>query len=148
MPENSNAGMTIGRLAEQTGIHLETIRYYQHLGLMPMPARPAGSIRRYGPDAAHRLRFIKRAQELGFSLDEVKLLLKLSVGEHCAETRTLAEKKRRLVEKKIADLRGIRAALDDLVRACGTGKKGRGCPIIESLSRATEIEPNTGRSSG
>src|SRR6266545_1683847 len=148
MPENSNAGMTIGRLVGQTGIHLETIRYYQHLGLMPMPARPAGSIRRYGPDAAHRLRFIKRAQELGFSLDEVKLLLKLSVGEHCAETRTLAEKKRRLVEKKIADLRGIQAALDDLVRACGTGKKGRGCPIIENLSRATEIEPDKGRSSG
>ncbi len=134
MPENPDAGMTIGRLAEQAGVHIETVRYYQHLGLMSMPARPAGSIRRYGPDAAHRLRFIKRAQELGFSLDEVKLLLKLSVGEHCAETQTLAERKARLVEQKISDLRGIQAALNELIRACGTGKKGRGCPIIDSLS--------------
>jgi len=144
MPENSNAGMTIGRLAEQAGVHIETVRYYQHVGLMSMPARPAGSIRRYGLDAVHRLRFIKRAQELGFSLDEVKLLLKLSVGEHCAETRTLAEQKRRLVEKKIADMRSIQSALNKLVRACGTGEKGRGCPIIENLSREMQLEPDMG----
>jgi len=144
MPEHSNAGMTIGRLAEQAGVHIETVRYYQHLGLMSMPARPAGSIRRYGPDAVHRLRFIKRAQELGFSLDEVRLLLKLSVGEHCAETRTLAEQKMQLVEKKLSDLRGIRAALDTLIRACGTGRKGHGCPIIENLSREMQLEPDMG----
>ncbi len=100
MPENSNAGMTIGRLAGQAGVHIETVRYYQHLGLVPRPARPAGSIRRYGPDAVDRLRFIKRAQELGFSLDQVKLLLKLSIGEHCAETRTLAEHKARLPDHR------------------------------------------------
>jgi MerR family mercuric resistance operon transcriptional regulator len=141
MPENSDAGMTIGRLAEQAGVHIETVRYYQHLGLMSMPARPAGSIRRYGPDAVHRLRFIKRAQELGFSLDEVKALLKLSIGEHCAETRTLAERKARLVEQKISDLRGIQAALNKLIRACGTGKKGHGCPIIESLSQDGRPKP-------
>ena len=141
MPGNSNAGMTIGRLAGRAGVHIETVRYYQHLGLMPMPARPAGSIRRYGPDAVHRLRFIKRAQELGFSLDEVRLLLKLSAGEHCAETRTLAERKARLVERKISDLRGIQAALNKLIRACGTGKKGHGCPIIESLSQHEQPKP-------
>ncbi len=134
MPQRVDSTMTIGRLADAAGVHLETIRYYQLVGLMPRPARPAGSIRRYGPDAAGRLRFIKRAQELGFSLDEVKLLLKLSVGAHCAETRTLAEQKARLVEKKIADLRGIQAALNQLIRECGTGKKGRGCPIIDKLS--------------
>jgi len=141
MPENSNAGMTIGRLAGQAGVHIETVRYYQHLGLVPRPARPAGSIRRYGPDAVDRLRFIKRAQELGFSLDQVKLLLKLSIGEHCAETRTLAEHKARLVEQKISDLRGIQAALNKLIRACGTGKKGHGCPIIESLSQHGQPKP-------
>src|SRR6266851_5438808 len=134
MPGNSNAGMTIGRLAGRAGVHIETVRYYQHLGLMSMPARPAGSIRRYGPDAVHRLRFIKRAQELGFSLDEVRLLLKLSAGEHCAETRTLAE-------RKVSDLRGIQAALNKLIRACGTGKKGHGCPIIESLSQHGQPKP-------
>lgn len=127
--------MKIGALAEETGVHVETIRYYQNLGLLPKPARAHGSVRRYGPEAVDRLRFIKRAQGLGFSLDEVKLLLDLSVGEHCAETRMFAEQKKRLVEKKISDLRSIRAALDKLIRACGTGRRGRGCPIIESLSR-------------
>ena len=75
-----------------------------------------------------------------FSLDEVKLLLDLSVGEHCAETRTFARQKKGLVEKKIADLRNIQAALDKLIRACGTGRGGRGCPIIESLSRDTDLD--------
>lgn len=126
--------MKIGTLAEEAGVHVETIRYYQNLGLMPKPARARGSVRRYGADAADRLRFIKRAQNLGFSLDEVKLLLDLSVGEHCSETRTFAEQKKQLVEKKISDLRSIQAALDKLIRACGSGKKGCGCPIIESLS--------------
>ncbi|MGQ0751232.1 MAG: MerR family transcriptional regulator [Betaproteobacteria bacterium] len=126
--------MTIGRLAEESGVHLETIRYYQRLGLMPTPARPRGSVRRYGWDAVARLHFIRRAQALGFSLDEVKLLLALSVGEHCADTRVLAERKRRVIDRKISDLRGIQAALKKLIGACGTGRKGRGCPIIESLS--------------
>jgi len=136
--------MTIGRLAEATKVHVETIRYYQHIGLMPRPARAHRSVRRYGEDSVGRLRFIKRAQGLGFSLDEVKLLLDLSVGEHCAETRTLAEQKMQLVEKKISDLRGIRAALDTLIHACGTGRKGHGCPIIENLSREMQIEPDMG----
>jgi MerR family mercuric resistance operon transcriptional regulator len=126
--------MKIGTLAEQTGVHVETIRYYQGLGLMPKPTRAHGSVRRYGSEAADRLRFIKRAQGLGFSLDEVRLLLDLSVGEHCTETRTFAEQKKRLVENKISDLRRIQATLDKLIRACGTGRRGRGCPIIESLS--------------
>ena len=135
MAQQQATDMKIGTLAEHTGVHVETIRYYQNLGLMPKPARAHGSVRRYGRDAADRLRFIKRAQGLGFSLDEVKLLLDLSAGEHCAETRTIAEQKRRLVEKKIDDLRGIQAALGKLIRACGTGRGGRGCPIIESLSQ-------------
>ena len=130
----THAAMTIGRVAEQTGIHLETIRYYQRLGLMPTPVRPHGSVRRYGGDAVSRLHFIKRAQGLGFALDEVALLLELSVGEHCTETRTLAEQKVQIVKKKISDLRKIQAALDKLINECGTGRKGRGCPIIESLS--------------
>ena len=127
--------MKIGELAEKTGVHLESIRYYQRLGLVPKPMREYGSVRRYGEDTVSRLRFIKRAQALGFSLDEVKLLLELSVGQHCAETRTVAGKKLHLVEKKLSDLRRIRTALSKLVRACDTGGKGCGCPIIESLLR-------------
>lgn len=134
MTQKPDARVKIGRLAEATGVHLETIRYYQRLGLMPIPPRDRGSVRRYGEDAASRLRFIKRAQALGFALDEVRLLLELSDGEHCAQTRSIAEQKKRLVENKIADLHAIRDALDKLVRACGRGRKGRGCPIIESLT--------------
>lgn len=136
MSQKADSGIKIGRLAEATGVHLETIRYYQRLGLMPTPRREHGAVRRYGEEAASRLRFIKRAQALGFSLDEVRLLLEFSVGEHCAETRTFAVEKKRLVERKIADLRAIQSALAKLIRACGTGKSGRGCPIIESLSGA------------
>ncbi len=134
MAREAASGIKIGRLAEMAGVHLETIRYYQRIGLMPTPGRHYGSVRRYGMEAVGRLRFIKRAQALGFSLDEVRLLLDLSTGEHCAETRSFAEQKKRLVEKKIADLHGIRAALDKLIRACRSGSAGRGCPIIESLS--------------
>ena len=134
MPQEPVQHMKIGALAEKTGLHVESIRYYQSLGLIPKPARAHGSVRRYGPEAADRLRFIKRAQSLGFSLEEVRLLLDLSVGEHCMETRTFAEQKKQLVENKIADLRRIQAALDKLIRACGKGGTGRGCPIIESLS--------------
>lgn len=134
MAHEAGSGIKIGLLAEKAGVHLETIRYYQRLGVMPTPRRSRGSVRRYGEDAVSRLRFIKRAQALGFTLEEVKWLLDLSVGEHCAETRSFAEQKKRLVEKKVSDLRSIQAALDKLTRACGAGKKGRGCPIIESLS--------------
>lgn len=126
--------MKIGQLAQAAGVHVETIRYYQRSGLMPQPARARGSVRRYEKDAVERLHFIKRAQALGFSLDEVKLLLQLSVGEHCAETRTLARRKLALVERKLSDLRAMQAALRSLVRACGSGREGCGCPIIETLS--------------
>jgi MerR family mercuric resistance operon transcriptional regulator len=134
MAQDETGEMKIGALAEKSGVHVETIRYYQNLGLMPTPARARGAVRRYGKEAADRLRFIKRAQGLGFSLDEVKLLLDLAEGEHCGETRTLAQRKLSLVERKIADLRSIEGALNKLVRACGTGRRGAGCPIIESLS--------------
>jgi MerR family mercuric resistance operon transcriptional regulator len=134
MTQDETGEMKIGALAEKSGVHVETIRYYQNLGIMPTPARARGAVRRYGKEAADRLRFIKRAQGLGFSLDEVKLLLDLAEGEHCGETCTLAQRKLSLVERKIADLRGIEGALNKLVRACGTGRRGAGCPIIESLS--------------
>lgn len=127
--------MKIGQLAEQTGVHVESIRFYQRLGLVPQPPRARGSVRRYGAEALDRLRFIKRAQALGFSLSEVKLLLGLSAGEHCAETREVAKEKAKLVERKIADLRAMQGALQKLIRACDAGGRGRGCPIIETLGK-------------
>lgn len=128
--------MKIGALSGATGVHVETIRYCQRLGLMPVPGRSYGTVRRYGDDAVQQLRFIKRAQALGFSLGEVRFLLALSEGEHCAQTRAFAQSKKQLVRQKIADLRAIESALDKLIQACRSGKKGNGCPIIEGLASA------------
>ena len=125
--------MTIGKLARTAGVTVETVRYYQRLGIFPEPHRARGSIRRYADDALRRLRFIKRAQGLGFSLDEVKLLLALSDGKHCVETRTLAERKRAVVEEKLADLKAMHDALSGLISACSRGGRGFGCPLIDAL---------------
>lgn len=128
-------GMTIGQLATVSGAHVETIRYYQRQGLMPTPKRPYGSIRRYGTAEVKRLRFIKRAQTLGFSLEEVGLLLRLSSGDYCLETQALAEQKLALVQTKLDDLLAIESALKSLVSACRKGRSGCGCPIIDRLIR-------------
>jgi MerR family mercuric resistance operon transcriptional regulator len=121
-------------LANEAGVHVETVRYYQAIGVLPKPRRERGRIAHYGPPDLKRLRFIKRAQALGFSLEEVSLLLGLSDGKHCAETKVLAEKKLAMVGEKIADLAAIKTALDELVSECARGGRGRGCPIIEALA--------------
>jgi MerR family mercuric resistance operon transcriptional regulator len=126
-------GIRISELARKAGVHVETIRYYQAIGLLHRPHRDHGRIRRYGADDLKRVRFIKRAQALGFSLEEVALLLSLSDGEHCAETRVLAEKKLGMVQEKIDDLVAIRKSLRGLVVECSIGGGGRGCPIIDAL---------------
>lgn len=125
--------LTIGALAKASGVNVETIRYYHRIGLLPTPARDYGCIRRYGGDSLKQVRFIKRAQRLGFSLDEVALLLGLADDKHCAETRSLAHNKLAVVEEKMADLAAIQNALKSLIAACGKGTRGRGCPIIDSL---------------
>jgi MerR family mercuric resistance operon transcriptional regulator len=128
-------GIRISELARAAGVHVETIRYYQGIGLLPRPDRKHGRIRRYGAEDLKRVSFIKRAQALGFSLDEIALLLGLSNGEHCAETKTLAEKKLTMVEEKMNDLAAIRKALSGLVEKCSKGGAGRGCPIIDALAK-------------
>ena len=125
--------MTIGRLAEAAGVHLETIRYYQRRGLLAEPKRPAGGVRRYGEDAIARLCFIRRAQEVGFTLDEVKALLKLGETPGCRGARTMAAKKLELVETRLRDLERMRGVLADLIAQCDVGGK-RQCPIIEALA--------------
>ena len=127
--------MTIGRLAEAAGVHLETIRYYQRRGLLAEPKRPAGGIRRYGADAVARLGFIRRSQEVGFTLEEVKALLKLGETPNCRGARTLAATKLELVELRLRDLERMRGALAELIGQCDAGRE-RNCPIIESLSGA------------
>ena len=127
--------MTIGRLAKAAGVHLETIRYYQRRGLLAEPMRPAGGVRRYGKDAVARLGFIRRAQEVGFTLDEVKALLKLGETPSCRGARTLAAGKLELIESRLRDLERMRGALADLIGQCDAGHE-RHCPIIESLARS------------
>jgi len=129
----TTTGITVGQLAQAAAVNVETVRYYQRIGLLPLPDRDYGSIRRYLPDDLKRIWFIKRAQNLGFSLDEVALLLGLSDGKHCQETKALAQNKLTVVEEKITDLAAIQKALKDLVAKCSKGSRGCGCPVIDAL---------------
>jgi MerR family mercuric resistance operon transcriptional regulator len=126
---------TIGTLADAAGVKVETIRYYQRRGLMTEPRRPHGSIRRYAQGDLARVRFIKAAQRLGFSLDQVGELLKLEDGAHCDEARSLAEHRLRDVREKLADLLRIEAALGQLVARCGSARGAVKCPLISSLQQ-------------
>jgi MerR family mercuric resistance operon transcriptional regulator len=126
--------LTIGRLANEAGVNVETIRYYQRRGLMPEPARPNQGHRRYGGDAVKRVRFIKRAQVLGFTLEEVGSLLALDEARACAKTRDLAARKLQVIEDKLADLKAMRNALTALMRQCDSGATRGTCPIIHALA--------------
>ena len=129
-----NEHLTIGRLAKAAGVNIETIRYYQRRGLVEEPSKPLGGHRRYTPSAANRVRFIKRAQQLGFTLEEVSGLLRLEDGQSCRETRVLAERKLVLIEERIADLIRMRRMLKGLIAECTAGQRPRSCPIIATLS--------------
>jgi MerR family transcriptional regulator, mercuric resistance operon regulatory protein len=126
--------LTIGKLAESAGVNVETIRYYQRRGLLDEPDKPIGGHRRYSVDEAKRVRFIKRAQALGFTLAEVGGLLTLDAACACTETRALAARKLGLIEQKMADLAAMRQVLGGLVQQCDTGDGGADCPIIDVLS--------------
>ncbi len=132
----SSPDMTIGRLARSAGVNIETIRYYQRRGLLVTPRKPPGGVRRYQPDTLARLRFIKRAQELGFTLREIGDLLKLGDGS-CNETRAIAEHRLADIETRIRDLASMRATLGKLIRSCRAGSQPS-CPIIASLEGDTE----------
>ena len=131
-------GMTIGGLARRAGVNVETIRYYQRLKLLDTPPRPLGGIRRYAEGAAARVRFIKRAQELGFSLAEIRHLLRFGDPQACRTARTLAADKLALVESRLADLERLRAMLRELIGRCDRGRGKIACPIIETLAGKSE----------
>lgn len=133
---NDKAGATIGTLAEAAGVNVETIRFYQRKGLMPEPEKPYGSIRRYGAAELARVRFIKSAQRLGFSLEEVGELLKLEDGARCSEARQLAEMKLVDVRQKLTDLQRIESVLAGLVARCSAVRGRVNCPLIASLQEA------------
>ena len=126
--------LTIGRLADEAGVNVETIRYYQRRGLMAEPDKPMGGQRQYDMGAVKRVRFIKRAQVLGFTLDEVGSLLQLDEACACTETRDLAAHKLQVIEEKLADLRAMRRVLTALLRQCDEGATKGNCPIIHALA--------------
>ena len=126
--------LPIGALARVADVNVETIRYYQRRGLVSEPEKPIGGHRRYSASTVGRVMFIKRAQGLGFSLEEVKALLRLEDGQSCAETRALAEHKLAIIEDRLADLSRMRRLLKSLISECSAGKRPRSCPIIATLS--------------
>lgn len=131
-----SAGLQIGELSRRTGCNIETIRYYERIAVLPTPARSAGRYRVYDTADVRRLAFIRRARELGFTLDEVRALLGLAADESaCADVRELAEKHLAAVRAKIADLQAMEHVLADAVRHCAAGEMP-GCPIIDALSTA------------
>ena len=124
--------LTIGKLAEAAGINIETVRYYERRNLIEQPAKPEHGFRKYPQTTLERILFIKRAQELGFTLDEVTSLLILSVSS-CGEVQDLAEQKLDTVRAKIEDLQHLQIVLNSLVIQCQNNPDQTHCPIIESL---------------
>ena len=129
----ADQAIQIGELSRRTGCNIETIRYYERIGLMPAPPR-RGRYRSYGGEDVGRLGFVRRARELGFTLDEVRALLGLAGGGQasCGEVRTLAASHLADVRARIADLKRMERVLTRSVRACDAGQDP-GCPLIESL---------------
>ncbi|CDM59874.1 MerR family transcriptional regulator [Rhizobium favelukesii] len=127
--------LTIGYLAKKTGTKVETIRFYEKNGLLPEPGRTDGNYRAYDHAHLNRLSFIRRARDLGFSLEQVRGLLKLSDDreQSCAAVDEIANEHRAEVERKIHDLQALKAELDNIIDQCGCGTVAD-CRIIESLS--------------
>jgi MerR family mercuric resistance operon transcriptional regulator len=123
--------MTIARLGAAAGVGVETVRYYQRRGLLAVPAS-AGSVRRYGSEDVRRLRFVRRAQAAGFTLDEIGELIALDRTDDRARVRELATVRLAALEAKIAELEQSRAALERLRSRCASGRKGP-CPILEAF---------------
>ena len=127
------AVMTIARLGAAAGVGVETVRYYQRRGLLPVPAS-AGAVRRYDAGDLRRLLFIRRAQAAGFTLEEIGELLALDRTDDRARVRELATERLAALDARIAELEVSRAALERLRASCASGKKGP-CPILEAFDR-------------
>ena len=128
-------GWTIGQLAKQAAVPLQTIRYYERRGLLPPPPRSPSGYRLYGPEALRRLRFIRQAQRLGFSLREIQDLLELRLeGEaSCAAVRAVARRKLEAVRERIRQLQALEQVLERLSRICPGEGPLSDCPILEML---------------
>lgn len=131
----SETAISIGELSRRTGCNIETVRYYERIGLIPRAAR-RGRYRSYGAADIDRLRFVRRARELGITLSEISALLKIAAAGQvdCAEAREIAAAHLAGVRKRLADLRRMERALAAIVEACNRGGGQAGCPLIDTLS--------------
>ena len=126
--------MGIGALAAATGCHIETIRYYEHIGLLPHPPRTAGGRRVYAAEHARRVNFVRRSRELGFSLEEVRALLALAAGgQSCGDVRRMTLAHLTRVQEKIAGLERMAAILASTAARC-VGGRSPDCPILDALA--------------
>ena len=132
MTTNTPEFMTIGHLARAAGVGVETIRYYQQRSLLPVP-QSTGAFRQYPAALTHRIHFIRRAQELGFSLDEITELLRLEDGAHRNAIRSIAADRLAQINQKVADLKKMQRSLERLLSECEHTAGNLPCPIIASL---------------
>ena len=131
---SSPALLTISGLAAAAEVSIETVRYYQRRGLLHQPARPPGGVRRYASEDVGQLRFIQRAQAMGFTLEEIRSLIKLRAQDACHATRALAVSKLRMIDTNIRELQQLREELAQLVAACDANAGESHCPVIERLT--------------
>jgi len=133
------ADMTIGQLARLVGVNVETVRYYQRIGLIDEPSAPRNGYRKYSVEIAEKIIFIKRAKRLGFSLKEIGELMKIGDG-HCDDVRERAERKRLQIEAQIRDLQALRNTLDALIAECRSGRNEQHCPLVDALLAQRALE--------
>lgn len=133
MPASNAPALTIGRLARAADVGVETIRYYQRRKLLPQPARSDGAFRKYPAALVDRIRFIKRAQELGFTLEEIGALLALEDGRNRRAIRKVAAARLEQIRARIADLSRMEHTLSHLIEHCAATGEARPCPIIATL---------------
>ena len=132
-----SAGVTIGRLAKTVGVNIQTIRYYERRRLLNPSARTPSGYRVYGDEAVQRLRFIKNAQALGFTLEEIAGLLNLreDAAARCGDVQRRAQAKLAKVQAKLRDLEAMARVLKNLIRSCKAGQPTDRCPILKSLEK-------------
>jgi MerR family mercuric resistance operon transcriptional regulator len=135
------AGLSIGTLSQQSGVNIETIRYYEKIGVMPEPERTAGGYRVYGPEHVKRLHFVRRGRELGFSLDELRGLLLVVDGHRytCAEVHALTIEHLKDIRQKIADLKRLERVMSDMAASCSRDQIPE-CPVIDALFRMPPVQ--------
>jgi len=135
--------MRTAQAAAAAGVNIQTLRYYERRGLLAAPARNASGYRDYGPEAVQTVRFVKRAQELGFDLRDAEVLLGLAAGgpEACEAARAVAEDKIAELDRRIADLSAMRRCLDGLVAGCAKPRAERTCPLLETIGNASVDRP-------